>query len=134
MLETSSVIPPRPYDSGFARIVSKITHPCWMLDLPVSILARFFAISKARQTGIYPAITKTTIVSKHLLELEDEEISGRIGISKPGKIRVIFSAAWFSENRIHKTIGQQGLFLSAMDLKPIKIPTETISIIDAKDP
>ena len=104
-----------------------------MEDLRLAKLAKFYPLSKAGQPGIYPAIAKTTIMYKPPVKLEDEQISGRIRISKFGKIRATFTTELFSENQIHATIEQEGLLISAKDLSPVKIPAEIFSIIEAND-
>ncbi|MEE9447996.1 MAG: thioesterase family protein [Arenicellales bacterium] len=130
MFETEIIIPVRTYDVDFAGVVSNISYARWMEDLRLAMLAKFFPLSKAAALGIYPAIAKTTIVYKYPVKLSDEQINGRIRVSKIGKIKATFSAELFSEGRVHATIEQEGLFLSAQTLRPVKIPEELLALLE----
>ena len=119
--EVAIALPIQTYDVDFAGIVSNIVYIRWLEDLRLKILESYFPLDELMTDGYCPTVASTQIEYKQALRLFDRP-TGKMWISKLGRLRVTLQAEIMLEEQIAATATQVGFLIDPKTMRPLGIP------------
>lgn len=118
------------YDIDFAGHVSNIVYLRWFEALRLKIFEKYYPLEQLMGDGYLPIITSHFVEYKRAVKLFDSP-RGFMWIDSISKARLTFKGEIRVGDEIATRATHEGIFLTAQNMKPSKIPPAIIELCNS---